>query len=153
MLVFIAFAESIQLVPDGTIFLHIAIIIVMVFILNRTLFRPINRVLGERDRRTRGSSLESHGILRRVDESISDYERRLREARAESYQIMEGQRSEAMQARRQKLSSVREEAEGLIDQEKMSIHTQAAKARADLDIESQRIAANIRNQILGREIR
>ena len=153
MLVFIAFAESIQLVPDGTIFLHIAIIIVMVFILNRTLFRPINRVLGERDRRTRGSSLESHGILRRVDESLSDYERRLREARAESYQIMEGQRSEAMQVRRQKLSSVREEAEGLIDEEKMSIRTQAVKARADLDIESQRIAANIRNQILGREIR
>jgi F0F1-type ATP synthase membrane subunit b/b' len=46
---FVAFAEnSIQLVPDGTLFLHIIIILLMVFVLNATLFKPINRILEER---------------------------------------------------------------------------------------------------------
>ena len=152
MTVFIALAESIQLVPDGTLLLHIAIIIVMVFILNRTLFKPINRVLGERDRRTRGSSAEAHEILRRIDESLSDYERTLREARAESYQVLEGRRADAMRGRQQKLNSVREEAERLIDEEKRSIRQQASAAHADLDVEAQRVAASIRSRILGRGV-
>ena len=40
----LALAEgSIQLVPEGTVFFHIAVIILMVYVLNATLFRPINR--------------------------------------------------------------------------------------------------------------
>ncbi len=62
-MIFLAFAEnSIQLVPDGTLFLHIAIILVMVFVLNHTLFKPINRILEERERRTRGRTGEAREI-------------------------------------------------------------------------------------------
>lgn len=150
MTVFIALAESIQLVPDGTLFLHIAIIILMVFILNRTLFKPINRVLAERDRRTRGSSSEAHGILRRVDESIAGYERALREARAESYQILESQRAEALSVRQRKVSEAREEAEQLINDEREQIRSQASTVRANLEDEAQRVAASIKTRILGR---
>ena len=45
----LGFAEnSIQLVPDGTLLLHILIILVMIFVLNATLYKPINRVLAAR---------------------------------------------------------------------------------------------------------
>src|SRR4051812_41815228 len=103
-MIFLAFAEnSIQLVPDGTLFLHIAIILVMVFVLNRTLFKPINRILEERERRTRGRSGEARGILQRVDEKAESYERALREARAEGYRLMEHDRAEAMSERQLRL--------------------------------------------------
>lgn len=150
MIVFLAFAESIQLVPDGTLFLHIALIILMVFILNRTLFKPISRVLSERDRRTRGSSNEAHGILRSVDENLARYEQTLKETRAESYRMLEERRAEAMRVRQQRLNSAREEVELLIDDEKRLIQSQAAEARADLAVEARRAAANIRSHILGR---
>ena len=91
---FVAFAEnSIQLVPDGTLFLHIAIILMMVFVLNATLFKPINRILEERERRTRGRSGEAHDILQRVEEKLTHYERALRDARADGYRLMEQQLS------------------------------------------------------------
>ena len=64
----LAFAESIQLIPDGTLLIHIVIIISMVFVLNRLLFKPINKILNDRERLTTGSSTEAHGILRRVEE-------------------------------------------------------------------------------------
>jgi len=44
----LGFAEnSIQLVPDGTLLLHILIILVMVYVLNATLFKPINQILAK----------------------------------------------------------------------------------------------------------
>lgn len=145
-------ADTIQLVPDGTLFLHIAIILVMIFVLNRTLFKPINRILEERERRTRGRSGEAHEILQRVEGSVSQYERTLREARAESYRLLEQQRAEAMSVRQQRLSGVREETEQLIEVEKNALKAQAAEARATLEGEARHMAASISSHILGRTV-
>lgn len=145
-------ADTIQLVPDGTLFLHIAIILVMIFVLNRTLFKPINRILEERERRTRGRSGEAHEILERVEGSMSQYERTLREARAESYRLLELQRAEAMRTRQQRLSGVREETEQLIEGEKEALKAQTVEARATLEGEARQMAASISSQILGRAV-
>jgi F0F1-type ATP synthase membrane subunit b/b' len=49
----LGFAEnSIQLVPDGTLILHVIIILVMVYVLNATLYKPINKILESREKRT-----------------------------------------------------------------------------------------------------
>ena len=150
---FLAFAEnSIQLVPDGTLILHIVIILVMVFVLNATLFKPINRILEEREKRTRGRSGEAQDILRRVDEKLAHYERTLREARAEGYRLMEKERAAAMSERQAKLSAVREEINQLIAGEKDAIRSQVEAARATLEKDARRIAADIGAQILHRPI-
>jgi F-type H+-transporting ATPase subunit b len=146
----LAFAESIQLVPDGTLFIHIAIILVMIFILNRTLFRPVNRVLKEREQRTVGRSGEARGVLQRVEESLSRYERTLREARAENYRLMERQQAEATGARQQKIGLVKKEVGDLIEGQKREIQAQADAARATLEGEARRVAASVSAQILGR---
>lgn len=146
----LAFAESIQLVPDGTIVLHIAIIITMVFVLNRLLFRPINNILEEREHRTRGRSGEARETIKRVEESLANYENSLRKARAEGYRLLEQKQAEAFGARQQKISLVRQEVEKQIEEEKGVIREQADDARATLEGEAARIAAGISSQILGR---
>ena len=147
---FLAFAESIQLVPDGTIFLHIAIILVMIFILNRMLFRPVNRVIEEREQRTVGRSGEAREVLSRVEENLSRYERSLREARAESYRLLEQQQAEATNNRQQKIGLVKKEVGDLIEGEKKEIQTQVENARATLGDEARRVTASVSAQILGR---
>lgn len=145
-----AFAESIQLVPDGTIFIHIAIIITMVFVLNRFLFRPVGRILSERESRTHGRTDEARETVQRVKESLSRYENSLRQARAEGYGLLEQQQSEANGVRQLKVAAVREEVGERIEKEKGEIQAQAEQARASLTDEAQRVAASIRSQILGR---
>lgn len=146
----LAFAESIQLVPDGTIVVHIAIIITMVFVLNRLLFRPINNILEEREHRTRGRSGEARETIKRVEESLANYENSLRKARAEGYRLLEQKQAEAFGARQQKISLVRQEVEKQVEEEKGVIREQADEARATLEGEAARIAAGISSQILGR---
>src|SRR6476646_5574329 len=41
---------SIQLFPDGTIFIHISLILLMIWVLNRTYFRPVNKVIESREK-------------------------------------------------------------------------------------------------------
>ena len=69
----LAFAESIQLFPDGTLFIHIGIILLMIWVLNRTLFRPINRVIESREKNKGGHSSEALGILKDVGEKEARY--------------------------------------------------------------------------------
>jgi F-type H+-transporting ATPase subunit b len=149
-MVTLGFAESIQLVPDGTLVIHIAIIITMVFILNRVLFRPINRILDERENRTRGRSKEAREIIQRVGESMSRYEDSLRQARAEGYRLLEQQQAKALDERQDKIASVRKEVEEVIGQERGKIQAQADEARATLGDEARRMAASISSQILRR---
>ena len=151
-MIFLAFAEEIRLVPDGTLFVHIALIVLMIYVLNKTLFRPIGRVLEERERHTTGRTGEAGEILASVEDKLSRYERSLREARAESYQVLEQQRAEALRARQGKLEEVREEVTRSIEREKGSIQAQAQAARATLEEESRRVAASVSAQILGRPV-
>jgi F-type H+-transporting ATPase subunit b len=146
----LAFAESIQLIPDGTLLIHIAIIITMVFVLNRLLFKPVGRVLSEREARTHGRSDEAHDTMRRVSESLSRYETSRRQARAEGYSLLERQQSEASAERQRKVASVRREVEEQIEEEKRQIRAQAEAARATLEEEARMVAANIRSQVLRR---
>ena len=147
----LALAEnSIQLVPDGTLFFHIALIILMVFVLNITLFRPINKVLEEREKRTRGRSGEAQDILGRVEAGLRQYETSLREARLEGYHLLEAQRAEALGARQTQLGALREELRGLIEEQKGSIQAQTDAARNSLAGDAQRLAAEISNQVLRR---
>ncbi len=149
----LALAEgSIQLVPDGTVFLHIAIIILMVYVLNATLFKPINRVLAEREARARGQSGSATAIMREVETNLTRYEETLRAARAEGYRLLEEQRAAAMSARQAQLTGVRAEAEQLIESEKAAIRQQTEQARATLGTDARRIAGEIGAQILHRSV-
>jgi len=149
----LGFAEnSIQLVPDGTLILHVLIILVMVYVLNATLFKPINRILEAREKRTRGRSTEAEEILSKVSERLSDYERALRQARTEAYAFTEHERAEAMQERQKHLDEMRAKLAESTGVEKVAIQRQAEEARASLEIEARGIAIEIGTRVLSRPI-
>jgi F-type H+-transporting ATPase subunit b len=144
--------NSIQLVPDGTLVLHVLIILVMVYVLNATLYKPINRILAARDQRTRGRVTEAEQILTDVNEKLSNYERELRKARGEAYALAESERSAAMQERQQKLNEMRQKLADSTSKEKQVIQGQAEEARATLESDSRRLAREIGARVLNRPI-
>lgn len=144
--------NPIQLVPDGTLILHVLIILVMVYVLNATLFKPINKILAARDQRTRGRLSEAQEILKNVSEQLANYERQLRQARGEAYAFSESERAEAMQERQSKLNEMRQQLSESIAQEKKAIAQQADEARGTLKVESRRLAREIGARVLSRPI-
>ena len=71
-MVVLAFAEGsgIQLVPDGTILIHIALILLMIWVLNRTFFRPINRVIQSHEKNKGGISAKRRKFCERSKKSM-----------------------------------------------------------------------------------
>jgi F-type H+-transporting ATPase subunit b len=149
----LGFAEnSIQLVPDGTLLLHVVIILLMVYVLNATLFKPINRILEAREKRTRGRLSEAEEILRSVSEKLAEYERSLRRARGEAYALTEIERTEAIAERQKKLNEMRVQLAASTALEKEAIQRQAGEARVTLEADSRRIAIEIGTRVLRRPI-
>ena len=149
----LGFAEnSIQLVPDGTLILHVIIILVMVYVLNATLYKPINQILESREKRTRGRLSEAQEIMNSVKQKLADYEGSLRQARSEAYTLAETQRTEAMMERQRRVNELRGELAQSIAKEKEVIKTQAAQARASLEVESRQIAREISSRVLKRSV-
>jgi F-type H+-transporting ATPase subunit b len=149
----IALAEnSIQLVPDATLLVHIVVILVMVWILNRTLFRPVNEVLEDRERRTSGARTETSRLESDIHEKLRRYEKGIRDARAASYRLLEQERSVLLRQREQELALASERMRLVAAGEKAEIDGQAKEARIELAIESEKMAAQIGTQVLGRSV-
>jgi F-type H+-transporting ATPase subunit b len=150
---FLAFAgNAIQLVPDGTLIFHLILIILMVAILNATLLKPINRVLEERERRTRGRLSEAQTVISKVDEKMREFERQLREARSEGYSLLEHERAALSTSREQKLTELRSESAELLTKEKDRLAAEAQQVQETLKAESQSLAREISQHILRRPI-
>ena len=144
--------NAIQLVPDGTLLFHLAVIAVMVALLNATLLRPINRILEDRERRTKGRLAEAQRIFASVTEKLQAYESRLREARAEGYVLLEEQRGVASREREHKVAEVKLELAKWLQDEKQKLIEDAAKIRGKLKQDANTTALEIARQILRRKV-
>jgi len=146
-MVLLAFQE-VRLVPDGTIFIHIALILLMIWILNRTFFRPINRVIESRERNKGGRSSEAQEILKNIGEKQSHYEAAMLEARSEGYGLIERERAQAVTNRQEKIGVVKEEVAQFIVRENQELDRQTVEVRAAVAQEAEKMAQRISSNIL-----
>ena len=145
----LAFAESsIQLFPDGTIFVHIAIILAMIWILNRTLYKPINKVLAAREKSKGGHSSEADAILAQVGEKETKYTKELLDTRSKGYELIEKEQKKAAAARDKKIAEAKAETATVFETGRADLDKQAEAAKAEIDAEAEKMADRIAADIL-----
>ena len=136
--------------PDGSLVFVLILFIVLVFVLNRILFRPIGRVLDERQTLTEGAANEARAARRSYDTRLAEYETTIRQARAESYKHSEQERAAAVEERRHLIDEAKLHAHEQIERAKQEIEQQVVQARSALESESRQIAERISRTVLGR---
>ena len=143
------FAESggVQIVPDLSIFVHMAMILVMIWILNRTFFKPINKVLTARDQ-SGGRETASQEMLTEAAEKEKKYKDELLEARNEGYQLIESERSSAVEARQERVASAKAEIRSSTDGKLRELEAKTAEAKAKIDEEAVALADKITSNIV-----
>jgi len=147
-MVVLAFAEGIQLFPDGTLLIHVALILLMIYVLNRTFFRPINAVLESREKQKGGKGGEAAEILDDVSRKQKEYEAAMLAARNESYDLIEKERSAAVESYQKTVSEAKAGAAQAIANEKAAIKDQVAEARVAIALEANKTADKITSNIL-----
>lgn len=148
-----AFAGSaIQLIPDGTILFHLLLIIVMVSLLNATLLKPLNRILAEREKRTKGGSDEAQVTLTTANEKLRAYQDSLRDARSAGYSLLDQERADASRQREVKIASVKAEVDSMIAREKQTLSASQEQAKLGLRSSTETLALEIGRRVLGRDV-
>ena len=144
----LAFAESIQLFPDGTLFIHIALILLMIWVLNRTFFRPINRIIESREKHKGGIGGEAETILKSVAEKDAKFSQAMLAARSEGYELIEKERAAAIELRAKQVSDAKTETAEKLAAEKRHLAEQAEAARRSIETEAEVMAETISSNIL-----
>jgi F-type H+-transporting ATPase subunit b len=138
--------------PDGSLVFVLVLFLIFVFVLNRILFRPIGRVLDERQTLTEGAANEARAARGRFEASLAEYEATIRQTRAESYKRSEQERAVALDGRRRLIEEAKQQADEEIGRAKAEIERQAGQARTLLESESRQIAERISRTVLGRTV-
>src|SRR6266853_1801311 len=91
--------------------------------------KPLRRVLEERRSKTEGAVEKSRADIAAAEARTSEYEQRLREARAKVFRAQEARRKAAMDARAAALSQARAKAEAQVQAAKADIQKDRDAAR------------------------
>ena len=144
---------SIQLVPDGTLLLHVLMVAIMVFVLNRTLLKPINQILAEREKQIAGRRKEAQALAADTQEKLRKYNDSLREARAEGYRLLEKERAEGLKQKEEKLRQHREQLSKEVAAQLEATQKQERLVKGELDAQATALGSLISSQILRRQSR
>src|ERR1041385_1590768 len=141
---------SIQLVPDGTLLFHLVLVVVMVVVLNRTLLKPINHILSEREKQITGHLREAEALAAESQEKRKKYNESLREARTVGYKLLEKERAEGLKEKEQKLRQSRAELSNQVAAQVGQIRKQEESVKGELEGQAATIGGLISSQILRR---
>lgn len=144
---------SIQLVPDATLLLHLLMVAIMVLVLNRTLLKPINQILAERERQITGRLREAQMMAAETQEKVTRYNEALREARTDGYRLLEKERTEGLKQKEEKLRQYREEMSKQVAAQIETTRKQQQSVKGELESQAAVISNLISSQILRRPSR
>ncbi len=138
--------------PDKSLLIIFVLFILFVVVMNYLLFKPIGKVLDERETLIDGAAAEACAAARQYQARLANYEETIRRARAESYRKLEQQRAAALEERRKLLEAAKAASDAEIAKAKTQIAAEATKARTTLEEEARQVAEQISRTVLGRAV-
>ncbi len=135
---------------DNSIIPAIVIFLLLIAVLNWLLYKPLMKVLAERESRTTGLSHRTQEDLTHHMSLFEKYQASIKNARMEGYRRQEQLRAEAQKKRAEILAQSRAAAEKLIEESRNSIRSEMDAAKRQLTLDAQDMAQRITSTILGR---
>lgn len=114
------------------------------------LFKPLRKVLKQREELTAGARKAAETALAEADRKVQEYEVKLRDARAEVYKDQDETRKKWLADQATQAAQAHAQAEASIKQAREEIAAEAAAARQSLQESSTGLADQIASSILQR---
>ena len=137
---------------NWTFFVQVLNFLVLMFILNKILYKPILKVLDERDERIVGGREKAKELISDSDTILSSYNGKLQVAKIEALGTKNTARKEASDEANVIIAEARGKAEGIISQVQQDMAREIERVKKELEPEVGIMAATIAQQILGRKV-
>ena len=135
------------LITQGVIFL------LVLFLLNKTLFKPILRILHEREERTEGFFRKSEEIGERAKETLEKYKERIQLAKKESLELKRKCVSEGNEEKEKILNKAREETNKYLESIRDKIKSESDATRKVLIKQVENLSRGIAEKVLGKSLK
>jgi F-type H+-transporting ATPase subunit b len=136
----------------GELFLRavpVAVIVLLFYVIMRSIFfRPLLKVMAERDARTIGAQKAAEAAQAAAAEKARQYEEALRQARAKVYAEQEADRRKLMEERAAMLKDARSKTDAEVNAAKERVAAEFASARKEIETLTGQLAAEIARRIL-----
>jgi len=135
-----------------TLLVQLANFLILLVILNFLLFKPVLRILDERERVVKESTELKEKFGQLAQESIGEYEGRILAAKQEAMEIRASGRSKAMSAFRKMVQEAKQKGAEDLDAARKKIAAQADSNRKNLMVEAEALAGDIAATMMGRKL-
>jgi F-type H+-transporting ATPase subunit b len=137
---------------DGTLFLQIANFLILLFILNLILFRPIRRVLAQREEEMNSRQKTIDDFQDQAEKNEKGIEEGVIRARKKGYAEKEALKSNGLEEEKEILQEAGAGVEQKLNAAKKEIETKIAVAREALEDQIASFSDELAQKILGRSI-
>src|SRR5258708_4824564 len=139
------------MLPNLSVLWVIFFILVLTFIVDRLLLKPVLGVIRRREEAIESSRELARRSATQAQAASAEFDRKTAAARAEMYREMDEMRRAALGRRAEIVAQTRAEAEAQVAEAISRLDTEAAAARRTLEADAQALGAAAAERILGRK--
>jgi F-type H+-transporting ATPase subunit b len=139
------------MLPNLSVIWVIFFILLLTFVVNRLLLRPVLAVIQKREEATASARELARRSATEAQAAATEFDRKTGAARAEMYREMDDMRRAAQTRRAEMVAQTRAEAEQQVAEAVTRLDAEAAAARRTLEAEAQSLGAAAADRILGRQ--
>ncbi len=126
----------------------VVIVLLLHFYLKSMLFKPLEKVLAQRDAATKGAREAAQASLDLADKKAAEYEAAIRDARGEVYKDHEQARTQLLAQQQAGIVEARQRMDQMIKDARTQIEIEAAAARQGLSAQTSELADQITRTVL-----
>jgi F-type H+-transporting ATPase subunit b len=135
-----------------TIVIQVVQFLILVFILNRILFRPISQAIEERDEKISAWEEKTRTLQETVRIKIESYEKELVEVRAKAQEEQQQLSNELKEREEEKVGAVFEEAAQMVASTKQALQVETKRLGQELRRQAEEMAQMVAEKVLGRKV-
>ena len=141
-----------MIMPDYTLFLQLANFLILLFILNIILYKPVRRILGKRKAEVDGLQNSVSELGGKANRFAGELEEGTSQARKTGYQEKESLKSEGLEEEKAVLKEAATASGERMGQARVELEKTLLKARGALEKELSLFSKELAEKILGRTV-
>lgn len=137
---------------DYTLFIQLVLFLLLIWILNQVLYKPLLRIMDRRKEILDKAQEEVKTVQETIDRRVAEYEEKIRAAKMEAMGQKGDLAKEGTQAAKVITDKAKAEISGMMGEFQGKLEKELASARELLRNQSLRISSEIAEKVLGRSI-
>ncbi len=137
---------------DITLVIQIVNMVVLMFLLNGVLYKPVKKILRERSEKLQGMQNEISDFEKNAKLRQEEVDAKMAKASGKAKAALDSARAEAQAAGNEKLAAIKAEADEGREEKLAEIRSQVESARKELQAGLEGFATEMAGKILGRSL-